>query len=74
MNADTGISVRTAGGLTYTAYVRAYVVEYIGQGTAGGALVSQANLDNALMDGAVQEQQGRDGLGGGEDTPLFPPR
>ena len=39
------MAVKTAGGLSETAFVG----DCIGQGTAGGALVSQANLDHGLM-------------------------
>ena len=45
LNEKTEIAVKTAGGVTETAYVG----DCIGQGTAGGALVSQANLDKGLM-------------------------
>ena len=45
LNEKTEVAVKTAGGLSDTAYVG----DCIGQGTAGGALVSQANLDNGLM-------------------------
>ena len=46
LNKDTEISVKTASGMTDTALVG----DCIGQGTAGGALVSQANLDQGLME------------------------
>ena len=46
LNEGTEISVKTASGVTETAYVG----DCIGQGTAGGALVSQANLDLGLME------------------------
>ena len=46
LNANTEITVKTAGGVTETAFVG----DCIGQGTAGGALVSQANLDKGLME------------------------
>ena len=46
LNEGTEIAVKTSGGLTETAFVG----DCIGQGTAGGALVSQANLDNGLME------------------------
>ena len=46
MNAGTEIAVKTAAGLSDTAFVG----DCIGQGTAGGALVSQANLDTGLME------------------------
>ena len=46
LNRDTEISVKTASGMTDTALVG----DCIGQGTAGGALVSQANLDQGLME------------------------
>ena len=46
LNEGTEISVKTASGMTETALVG----DCIGQGTAGGALVSQANLDNGLME------------------------
>ena len=45
MNANTEVAVKTAGGVSETAFVG----DCIGQGTAGGALVSQANLDQGLM-------------------------
>ena len=38
--------MKTASGLSETAFVG----DCIGQGTAGGALVSQANLDIGLME------------------------
>ena len=44
LNEDTEVAVKTAGGLSETAHVG----DCIGQGTAGGALVSQANLDHGL--------------------------
>ena len=44
LNEGTEIAVKTAGGLSETAVVG----DCIGQGTAGGALVSQANLDHGL--------------------------
>ena len=44
LNEGTEIAVKTAGGVSETAYVG----DCIGQGTAGGALVSQANLDHGL--------------------------
>ena len=44
LNEGTEIAVKTAGGVSTTAYVG----DCIGQGTAGGALVSQANLDRGL--------------------------
>ena len=44
LNEGTEIAVKTAGGISDTAYVG----DCIGQGTAGGALVSQANLDHGL--------------------------
>ena len=46
LNEGTEISVKTASGVTETAYVG----DCIGQGTAGGALVSQANLDLGLTE------------------------
>ena len=46
LNEGTEISVKTASGLTDTALVG----DCIGQGTAGGALVSQANLDQGLKE------------------------
>ena len=46
LNEGTEISVKTASGLTETAHVG----DCIGQGTAGGALVSQANLDHGLTE------------------------
>ena len=46
LNEGTEISVKTASGLSETAFVG----DCIGQGTAGGALVSQANLDDGLME------------------------
>ena len=54
MNEGTEISVKTASGLTDTAVVG----DCIGQGTTGGALVSQANLDKGLMEyfGDSQEE------------------
>ena len=45
LNANTEVAVKTAGGVSKTAFVG----DCIGQGTAGGALVSQANLDQGLM-------------------------
>ena len=45
LNEATEIVVKTAAGLTDTAYVG----DCIGQGTAGGAIVSAANLDKGLM-------------------------
>ena len=44
LNEGTEIAVKTAGGISDTAYVG----DCIGQGTAGGVLVSQANLDHGL--------------------------
>ena len=44
LNEDTEISVKTAGGQSDAAFVG----NCIGQGTAGAALVSQANLDKGL--------------------------
>ena len=44
LNEGTEIAVKTAGGLSETAVVG----DCIGQGTASGALVSQANLDHGL--------------------------
>ena len=44
LNEGTEIAVKTAGGLSETAVVG----DCIGQGTAGGALVSLANLDHGL--------------------------
>ena len=46
LNEGTEITVKTASGLSETAFVG----DCIGQGTAGGALVSQANLDIGLME------------------------
>ena len=46
LNEGTEIAVKTAGGVSETAKVG----DVIGQGTAGGALVSQANLDHGLME------------------------
>ena len=46
LNQDTRIKVRTAAGVTEEGEVGAVV----GQGTIGGALVSQAVLDDAVMD------------------------
>ena len=46
LNQGTEVAVKTAGGMSKTAFVG----DCIGQGTAGGALVSQANLDNGLME------------------------
>ena len=46
LNEGTEIAVKTSGGITETAFVG----DCIGQGTAGGALVSQANLDKGLME------------------------
>ena len=45
LNEGTEVAVKTAGGVSDTAVVG----DCIGQGTAGGALVSQANLDQGLM-------------------------
>ena len=45
LNEGTEIAVKTAGGMSDTAFVG----DCIGQGTTGGALVSQANLDRGLM-------------------------
>ena len=45
LNEGTEVAVKTAGGISETAVVG----DCIGQGTAGGALVSQANLDKGLM-------------------------
>ena len=45
LNQGTEVAVKTAGGISDTATVGAC----IGPGTAGGALVSQANLDHGLM-------------------------
>ena len=45
LNEGTEIAVKTAGGISDTAVVG----DCIGQGTTGGALVSQANLDRGLM-------------------------
>jgi hypothetical protein len=42
----TEITVKTATGVSDTAFIG----DCIGQGTAGAALVSQANLDHGLMD------------------------
>ena len=44
LNEGTEIAVKTAGGVSKTEYVG----DCIGQGTTGGALVSQANLDHGL--------------------------
>ena len=44
LNEKTEIAVKTAGGVSDTTFVG----DCIGQGTAGGALVSQANLDHGL--------------------------
>ena len=44
LNENTEVVVKTAGGVSETAFVG----DCIGQGTAGGALVSQANLDHGL--------------------------
>ena len=44
LNEGTEVAVETAGGLTNTAFVG----DCIGQGTAGGAIVSAANLDQGL--------------------------
>ena len=44
LNEGTEIAVKTAGGLSETAVVG----DCIGQGTAGGAIVSAANLDQGL--------------------------
>ena len=44
LNEGTEISVKTAAGISETAYVG----DCIGQGTAGAALVSQVNLDQGL--------------------------
>ena len=47
LNEGTEIAVKTAtSGVTNTQFVG----DCIGQGTAGGALVSQANLDQGLME------------------------
>ena len=46
LNEATEISVKTATGMTEEAFVG----DCIGQGTTGGALVSQANLDVGLME------------------------
>ena len=46
LNEGTEITVKTACGMTDTAVVG----DCIGQGTAGAALVSQANLDQGLME------------------------
>ena len=45
LNEGTEVAVKTAGGVSDTAVVG----DCIGQGTAGGALVSQVNLDQGLM-------------------------
>ena len=45
LNEGTEVAVQTAGGMSDTVYVG----DCIGQGTSGGALVSQANLDHGLM-------------------------
>ena len=45
LNEGTEIAVKTAGGMSDTAFVG----DCIGQGTTGGALVSQANLDRGLL-------------------------
>ena len=54
LNENTEIAVKTAGGVSDTAFVG----NCIGQGTAGGALVSQANLDHGLEQyfGNVKDQ------------------
>ena len=44
LNEGTEVSVKTAGGMSKTAVVG----DCIGQGTAGGAIVSAANLDHSL--------------------------
>ena len=45
LNQYTEVAVKTAGGMSKTAFVG----DCIGQGTASGALVSQYNLDKGLM-------------------------
>ena len=44
LNEGTEVAVKTTGGLSNTAFVG----DCIGQGTAGGAIVSAANLDQGL--------------------------
>ena len=44
LNENTEVAVKTAGGVSETAFVG----DCIGQGTAGGALVSRVNLDHGL--------------------------
>ena len=46
LNEGTEVAVKTAGGVSDTAVVG----DCIGQGTAGGALVSQDNLDQGLKE------------------------
>ena len=53
LNEATEIAVKTATGVTETAVVG----DCIGQGTAGAALVSQANLDFGLMDYFANSQE-----------------
>ena len=45
LNEKTEISVKTAVGLSHSAYVG----DVVGQGTAGAALISQVNLDQGLQ-------------------------
>ena len=58
LNEGTEISVKTAAGISETAYVG----DCIGQGTAGAALVSQVNLDQGLYLYSQRLQRGGFGM------------
>ena len=65
LNKDTQIKVRTGVGMSDKAEVGAVV----GQGTIGGALVSQAVLDEAVMAHFTPGEEGEVGYG---DIPIAP--